>query len=884
MKIIIISLLFFYLYKKPHQMKKLSFMIFLLWITFLYWCDNNTVDTVDIDTPEVSENDELISYKHEMKKPDFNEMVNKDDIQQQDYNAEWTKEYALTKEDVDTLSSSEYCSNGYSLIPYYWDDGSSTIHFSKDDLKVGKTFTVKWHYVGYNPFPLTWEILRQIAKYGFWVEEFPWYKLPSYENDFWEFYEEEWVAKNRQIGWQKPEYERYPFNTLLVTNDLLLHVFHKIFDNELQYFEESQARVILANHAELMFNTFKDAQDGDKELNEFLAAYWAIPYALLESNEELIKTLDYREQHMWDNYDYTKGETPKAEFTDEELKKYLDNRFEWIVAQVSKKYQDPLKTAWNKIREWKETAPDDFLRAFSPKFIDENNIDQDYTQFRPRSHYTNSSFLKTYFMASKWLMRERFYLWDKKLASAALYLANAIPTEEWNNNLSPLMNSINSLIWSDDDSWIPAFKLFYQTELNWDITNFTDEIHEKLKEQAVHQRINSTAYKTSSTLETDEESAKSMLDAFVYFWEKFTIDSYIFDLMTAWSAEVEFLKKPNIQTALIVPDVLEKYSPVTELVNMWLNKKAEDSLVLEDEPCSDIGEICNQVSRYSEVKKEAEEKVAEALKEDTLLSATIYHKRLNLIGWLFTEVKNAPYFKKSPLYVFKNLTTYLGSYTELKHDTLLYVKQAYAEMWAGGDDWCTIFVYPPELPVPKGYIEADVNFIDRLIELNSYTTKWFDNKENFDGFNNYLLRLRNISIQQMNDEEISDEDFEWLRLSYEDLNNITYPRKVHGQPGSKLERGALIADIFTSEGWNPLYEAIGRPLLMALMVKDANGARIVLWPIFSHYEFYQADNILEWDQRYTDEDWQTSYDGLWADLKGKAYSIPMQKLFEWLSK
>jgi ribosome biogenesis GTPase A len=74
---------------------------------------------VDIDTPEVSENEELIPYKHEMKKPDFNEMVNKDDIQQQDYNAEWTKEYALTKEDVDTLSSSKYCSNGYSLIPYY---------------------------------------------------------------------------------------------------------------------------------------------------------------------------------------------------------------------------------------------------------------------------------------------------------------------------------------------------------------------------------------------------------------------------------------------------------------------------------------------------------------------------------------------------------------------------------------------------------------------------------------------------------------------------------------------------------------------------------------------------------------------------------------------
>jgi hypothetical protein len=31
---------------------------------------------------------------------------------------------------------------------------------------------------------------------------------------------------------------------------------------------------------------------------------------------------------MWDNFDYTKDETPKAEFSDEELKAYLDERFE----------------------------------------------------------------------------------------------------------------------------------------------------------------------------------------------------------------------------------------------------------------------------------------------------------------------------------------------------------------------------------------------------------------------------------------------------------------------------------------------------------------------------------------------------------------------------
>jgi hypothetical protein len=35
---------------------------------------------------------------------------------------------------------------------------------------------------------------------------------------------------------------------------------------------------------------------------------------------------------------------------------------------------------------------------------------------------------------------------------------------------------------------------------------------------------------------------------------------------------------------------------------------------------------------------------------------------------------------QDPLWKYKDLNTFQGNYTELKHDTLLYVKQAYAEM------------------------------------------------------------------------------------------------------------------------------------------------------------------------------------------------------------
>ncbi|MBO4531650.1 MAG: DUF3160 domain-containing protein [Paludibacteraceae bacterium] len=47
--------------------------------------------------------------------------------------------------------------------------------------------------------------------------------------------------------------------------------------------------------------------------------------------------------------------------------------------------------------------------AFSPDFISEHQILQNYTLFQPRSHYTDSNGLKTYFMAAKYIMREKFY-------------------------------------------------------------------------------------------------------------------------------------------------------------------------------------------------------------------------------------------------------------------------------------------------------------------------------------------------------------------------------------------------------------------------------------------------------------------------------------------
>ena len=59
-----------------------------------------------------------------MKKPDFSQMINGQDIQQAEYNKPWTRKYSLTKEDVKQLKE---CWGPASLVPY---PGTSSIESS----------------------------------------------------------------------------------------------------------------------------------------------------------------------------------------------------------------------------------------------------------------------------------------------------------------------------------------------------------------------------------------------------------------------------------------------------------------------------------------------------------------------------------------------------------------------------------------------------------------------------------------------------------------------------------------------------------------------------------------------------------------------------------
>ncbi len=95
-------------------------------------------------------------------------------------------------------------------------------------------------------------------------------------------------------------------------------------------------------------------------------------------------------------------------------------------------------------------------------------------------------------------------------------------------------------------------------------------------------------------------------------------------------------------------------------------------------------------------------------------------------SWLYSfqpliEPKGSAYpsFMQTQAWTRKDLQTALGSWTELKHDTILYAKQVMAEMGGGG----------PNVAPPHGYVEPNPEAYARLLALTQMTYEGLQNRQ-----------------------------------------------------------------------------------------------------------------------------------------------------------
>lgn len=233
-------------------------------------------------------------------------------------------------------------------------------------------------------------------------------------------------------------------------------------------------------------------------------------------------------------------------------------------------------------------------------------------------------------------------------------------------------------------------------------------------------------------------------------------------------------------------------------------------------------------------------------------------------GWLWTIKSSAadfentdgmPRFMRSEKWTDKNIHTALGSYAELKHDTILYMKQAVAEMGGG-----------PDLSIPLNYVEPNAEVYAKLKWLAEYTKEHLRIRGMLSEQSAYVLDsmiqmqdvLMNVSVKELTNQDITAEENEMLYTYGGRIDSMVQLMNMM-MWDEDIEAGndyttALVADIATIAP-NQFYPSStyleignGLPLEIYVACRTNNKTFLARGALFNYYEFLS-------DERLTDIKW-----------------------------
>ncbi|MHC4527473.1 MAG: DUF3160 domain-containing protein [Planctomycetota bacterium] len=224
-------------------------------------------------------------------------------------------------------------------------------------------------------------------------------------------------------------------------------------------------------------------------------------------------------------------------------------------------------------------------------------------------------------------------------------------------------------------------------------------------------------------------------------------------------------------------------------------------------------------------------------------------------GWLYSLrslieplPEGYPNFVRTEAWAKKQLNAALASWTELRHDTILYAKQSYTPPGTG---------LPP--PPPPGYVEPVPEFYGRLLALTGMTKEGLNDlnalseqaQQQLDTLEYILIQLIEIANKQLTNQQLSEDDNEFIS---------NFAEALEWAAGGQTRQGAkttLVADVHThSTEQQVLEEGVGYVDLIIAACPNWDGSIfLAAGPVLSYYEFKQPMN-----ERLTDEAWSEMLD------------------------
>ena len=475
----------------------------------------------------------------------------------------------------------------------------------------------------------------------------------------------------------------------------------------------------------------------------------------------------------------------------------------------------------------------------------------DFSQFKPRGHYADDPALQRYFKAMMWLGRTEMRMitfepgglprFNRRGLDAA-FVANLLLSESGADKPWGEVDRALERLIGERDNMNPTDMVAFMKETG--IAGYADLV--AAGDDALFQALIASDYGIqrimSQIMVTDPTDPPLVLPrVYLLLGQRFTVDSYVFHNVT-------YDRVQDLRTGLKVTRMLPSELDVGFVLG---SNTAAKHLVPELEAYGYQG-ILHEL-RF----------LVDAHPQD-FWDLSFYN------GWLAAlrglnddaELEQRPEAMRTRAWADKTLNAQLASWAELRHDTLLYVKQSYS-----GGIGCEY---------PDAYVEPYPTFYERMAHLGQLGVALTDEliaaghplddaKAYFAGMSATMAQLEAIAHKELEGAVLTPAEHDFLRAAVEQeivgcgevLWDGWYSDLFFDK--AKIEESSpVIADVHTAPtdaqgnpvGW-VLHAAAGAPMNLVLTVQDCSGVRAYVGPSSSYHSV-----LTEGYARLSDEEWR----------------------------
>ncbi|MDL2216648.1 DUF3160 domain-containing protein [Desulfovibrio sp. OttesenSCG-928-M14] len=650
------------------------------------------------------------------------------------------------------------------------------------------------------------------------------------------------------IGGPYASLDRKPEHAVLLNPDVFLQALHTYFSQRLKDIEKEELSASL--HV-LLTNLYANAKTLRANSGPDAAANWqrlqaqiVVPLLLLNNCMDPEHNTDTVEDTSDTLANALKLFNPYSDDLSRELQEAVEKELTLVYA-ASGQHKS--------------------LLHLTPSYDSSGMID--YTQFKARGHYECASVSRAYFRAMIWLGQIGWNLQTEQGLADSVNFALAMsydnPNAESHRQAWQHVMEISSFFvgYPDAPSY-PEWQDFLSRHSAAGLTAQSSADASLLRTLADNLKEIPQPKTPFASLQT-----KSELAVLTIFPQRFTIPWLIGDRLTYHNLLRPDL--PAVFSGLWVPAVMGSsyaHSLLPKQVELCL--AAQPGATLEGGPLPHSGEgvtlaqasQVNNAAVYLAGLQKYMAALASALKSESPENwfSSIGSVWFHLLGTLTADYgEGYPLYMRDSAFGAKQLESFMGAFTALKHDTILYEKPNYSELGGAEEE--------AELPpVPKGFVEPNLPFWHALLRAVEYMEEGFktfslypNDLEEYGALGSFKKSLElcaALAEKELRGQPLTEEEYEavrTLRLQY-----MAAPLRGVITPEEALS--GLIVDVQTANlndllGAKPVivYEALADPYIMLALVGNEKSPRVVVGMAYNHREF-----ITPYGPRLTDGVWK----------------------------